>query len=74
MLSHVLQLGCSGGVLANTVLITDTSSGIGKITANLFSAKSWNVAACSRNPENPFPTTDNRLISLPMDVTNDASV
>jgi NAD(P)-dependent dehydrogenase (short-subunit alcohol dehydrogenase family) len=74
ILSYVLQLGCSGGILANTVLITGTSSGIGKITANLFSAKGWNVAACSRNPENPIPTSDNRLISLPMDVTNDESV
>jgi NADP-dependent 3-hydroxy acid dehydrogenase YdfG len=61
--------------LANTVLITGTSSGIGRITAELFSTKSWNVAACSRNPQtNPFPTSDSRRISLPMDLTSDESV
>ena len=33
------------------------------------------VVACSRNPEtNPFPPSDSRLISPPMNVTNDESV
>jgi NAD(P)-dependent dehydrogenase (short-subunit alcohol dehydrogenase family) len=64
-----------GGALAKTVLVTGTSSGIGRITAEFFSAKGWNVAACSRNPgTDPFLTSGNRLISLQMDVTKDESV
>jgi len=34
-----------------TVLITGTSSGIGKSTVKLFHQKGWNVIATSRNPE-----------------------
>ena len=34
-----------------TVLITGTSSGIGKETALYFSNKDWNVIATMRNPE-----------------------
>jgi len=35
-----------------TVLITGSSSGIGKATVELFSSKGWNVVATMRHPEN----------------------
>jgi NAD(P)-dependent dehydrogenase (short-subunit alcohol dehydrogenase family) len=54
-----------------TVLITGTSSGVGRETAKLFAQKGWNVVAAQRNPQN-----ENELINIPnlvlvkMDVTN----
>ncbi|MCU0353099.1 MAG: SDR family oxidoreductase [Cytophagales bacterium] len=38
--------------MSKTVLITGTSSGIGKAAVNFFAAKGWNVAATMRRPEN----------------------
>jgi len=34
-----------------TILITGTSSGIGRAIVNYFAAKGWNVAATMRSPE-----------------------
>jgi len=37
--------------MAKTILITGSSSGFGKLTAELFQKKGWNVAATMRSPE-----------------------
>lgn len=58
-----------------TILITGTSSGIGKSTVFEFAQKGWNVAATQRNPEN-----ENDFENLPnvklyyLDVTNPQSI
>jgi short-subunit dehydrogenase len=38
--------------MSKTILITGSSSGIGKETAKYFQSKGWNVIATMRNPEN----------------------
>lgn len=58
-----------------TVLITGSSTGIGKATADYFASKGWNVAATMRTPEKAtgFAKSDHlRLYAL--DVTNVESI
>lgn len=61
--------------MKKTILITGTSSGIGKAAVKLFSEKGWNVAATMRNPAN-----EKELGSLPgvqlfaLDVTSEKSI
>lgn len=61
--------------MRKTVLITGTSSGIGKETVKYFSDNGWNVAATMRSPEK-----ETELGKLPnvklykLDVTNDESI
>jgi NAD(P)-dependent dehydrogenase (short-subunit alcohol dehydrogenase family) len=60
---------------SKTVLITGSSSGIGKAAAIFFAQKGWNVAATMRNP-----TTDHELAKIKnvrlykLDVTDEASI
>jgi len=58
-----------------TVLITGTSSGYGKATAQLFFDSGWNVAATMRQPKpDMFGPQNDRLKVLSLDVTNSESV
>jgi len=58
-----------------TVLITGTSSGIGKATANYFAKAGWNVAATLRNPENEKELLKFANIKLyALDVTSNESI
>jgi len=58
-----------------TVLITGTSSGYGKATAELFLERGWNVVATMRQPKSDiFGSRSERLKLLPLDVTNPDSV
>jgi NAD(P)-dependent dehydrogenase (short-subunit alcohol dehydrogenase family) len=58
-----------------TVLITGTSSGYGKATAQLFLERGWNVVATMRQPRSDvFGSPNDRLKLLPLDVTNSDSI
>lgn len=58
-----------------TILITGSSTGIGKATVDYFVTKGWNVAATMRNPEKAegFAKQDN-LKLYPLDVTDTDSI
>jgi NAD(P)-dependent dehydrogenase (short-subunit alcohol dehydrogenase family) len=54
-----------------TVLITGTSSGFGKATAQLFLDNGWNVIAGMRQPQDGlFSTRSNNLRTVALDVTD----
>lgn len=58
-----------------TIVITGSSSGIGKATAIYFAQQGWNVAATMRKPENETELTAIENIKLyPLDVTDQASI
>lgn len=59
----------------NTIVITGSSSGIGKATARLFAEKGWTVIATMRAPEKETELTQYQNVHLyPMDVTNSEQV
>jgi NAD(P)-dependent dehydrogenase (short-subunit alcohol dehydrogenase family) len=58
----------------NTVLITGCSSGFGKASAELFLARGWNVIATMRSPKADLFEANDRLLILPLDVTQPASI
>lgn len=61
--------------MTKTVLITGTSSGIGKATVFEFAKMGWNVIATQRSPEKETDFNDLPNVKLyPMDVTNLDSV
>ncbi len=61
--------------MKQTVLITGTSSGYGKATAELFLDRGWNVVATMRQPKpDLFGSQSDRLKVLPLDVTDSGSI
>jgi NADP-dependent 3-hydroxy acid dehydrogenase YdfG len=61
--------------MKQTVLITGTSSGYGKATAELFLDRGWNVVATMRQPKpDIYGSESDRLKVLPLDVTNSDSI
>jgi NAD(P)-dependent dehydrogenase (short-subunit alcohol dehydrogenase family) len=61
--------------MPKTILITGSSSGIGKATAELFVKKKWNVVATMRSPEKEQNLAGgDKLILIKMDVTDEISV
>lgn len=61
--------------MAKTVLITGCSSGFGKLAAQLFQSKGWNVVATMRSPEKEADLVEgDTLIVAKLDVTNPASI
>jgi NAD(P)-dependent dehydrogenase (short-subunit alcohol dehydrogenase family) len=61
--------------MAKTVLITGCSSGIGRLAAELFVARGWNVAATARNPAALASwATGSNVLALQLDVTDEASI
>ncbi len=60
--------------MTRTILITGCSTGIGKTLAQAFHAKGYKVIATARNEAKLEPLTQQGLITLPLDVTAQASI
>jgi len=61
--------------MAQTVLITGASTGIGYETAKRFQQQGWNVVATMRSPEKvPDLAALSNVVCLPLDVTNTNSI
>lgn len=61
--------------MSKTILITGSSSGLGKASAKLFQARGWNVAATMRKPEKESELQQLENVQLfRLDVTNEESI
>jgi NAD(P)-dependent dehydrogenase (short-subunit alcohol dehydrogenase family) len=60
--------------MTKTILITGTSSGYGKVTAEVFLSRGWNVVATMRRPDRALFGESDRLHMLPLDVTSEESI
>jgi NAD(P)-dependent dehydrogenase (short-subunit alcohol dehydrogenase family) len=61
--------------MTKTVLITGTSSGYGKATAELFLERGWNVVATMRRPDpSVFSASSDRLKVLALDITKPETI
>jgi NAD(P)-dependent dehydrogenase (short-subunit alcohol dehydrogenase family) len=60
--------------MTNTVLITGTSSGYGKATAELFLERGWNVVATMRRPDPAVFPASSRLKVVALDVTDNNGI
>ncbi|WP_075088676.1 SDR family oxidoreductase [Verrucomicrobium spinosum] len=60
--------------MPSTILITGCSSGFGKASASLFLARGWNVIATMRTPQPGLFEESDRLLILPLDVTQPATL
>lgn len=61
--------------MTKTILITGTSSGYGKATAQMFLDRGWNVLAAMRRPDPAvFGIEDPRLKIVALDVTDESSI
>jgi NAD(P)-dependent dehydrogenase (short-subunit alcohol dehydrogenase family) len=56
------------------VLITGCSSGIGLLTARLFSERGWNVVATARHTETLADLASDRVLTVPLDVVDESSI
>jgi NAD(P)-dependent dehydrogenase (short-subunit alcohol dehydrogenase family) len=62
-------------MMTRTILITGTSSGYGKATAEFFLSRGWNVIATMRRPDpDRLVGNTDRLRVLPLDVTDEQSI
>src|SRR5690606_37623408 len=61
-------------IAMKTVLITGCSSGYGLETARHFHARGWTVIATMRKPDASALPASERMVILPLDVTDPASI
>jgi len=61
--------------MAQTILITGSSTGLGRATAKLFHARGWNVVATMRTPDNESELADlDNVLVTRLDVTDPGSI
>lgn len=60
--------------MTKTILITGTSSGYGKASAQMFLNRGWNVIAAMRRPDAALFAPSDRLRLVALDVTDAASI